>query len=130
MMDPMALFGGVRLPSIKFKVYAPDGETREYQGCLGIRVPNVGKFAELFFQHADGRIEVLSKKVVVENLETNEVCYDPRRCPSHASVGNETRIIIDNSLKKWLAKNPHWPAVLELEDNPVHSGEETDGINP
>ena len=125
-MDPMALFGGLQLPSIRFKVYAPNGETREYRGCLGIRVPNAGKIAELFFQHADGRVEVLNKKVVVENLETNEVCYDPRRCPRY--VGD--KIVITSSLRKWLAENPHWPAVLELEDNPVGNGEETDNINP
>ncbi len=118
-MDPInALFGPPLVPPAKLKVYAPNGDTKEIIGFLSLRVHQAYPgIIELFLCSENGTSEILNKKVVVKNMETGMVCYDPRTC-----------ITVSKSEKRWLAENPHWPAILELWDNPV--GEESEGLNP
>ena len=126
-MNPLEAIFGPQSPPAKLKVYAPNGDTKEVKAYLGIRGhQQYRQLTELFLQHEDGTIEVLSKKVVVKNLETGDVCYNPRTCPHHLGE----RVFITGDEKFWLEKNPHWPAILELWDNPVENGEERDGLNP
>lgn len=126
-MNPLDAIFGQQVPPAKLKVYAPNGDTKEVVAYLGIRGhQQYPQLTELFLQHEDGKIEVLSKKVVVKNLETGDVCYNPRTCPQHLGE----RVFITGSEKFWLEKNPHWPAILELWDNPVENGEQRDGLNP
>ena len=125
-MDPLeALFG--QRPPAKLKVFAPNGETKEVRAYLGIRGhTQYRQLTELFLQHENGDTEILSKKVVVQNLETGEVCYNPRVCPKH--LGD--RVFITGDETFWLQKNPHWPAILELWDNPVDGCDhDVNGIN-
>ena len=125
-MNPLeALFGS--RPPAKLKVFAPNGDTKEIVAFLGIRGhTQYNQLTELFLQHEDGTCEVLSKKVVVQNLETGEVCYNPRVCPKNLGE----RVFITGDETMWLQENPHWPAILELWDNPVDgSDHEVDGIN-
>ena len=112
-------------PPTKLKVYAPNGDTKELKGHVGIRAIAGPQAGELYVLHENGSIEVLSKKVVVQNLETGEICYNPR---IPLRVGDRwflTSVEVD-----WLRENPHWPAVLELWDNPVENGEGSEGIHP
>lgn len=110
----------------KLKVYAPNGDTKEARAYLCIREhPKYNQLTELFLQHENGKCEVLSKKVVILNVETGQVCYNPRTCPLHFGQ----RVFLTGTEKFWLKENPHWPAVLELWDNPVHEGE-SEGLNP
>ncbi len=119
-----AIFG--THPPAKFKVYAPNGDTKEIAGYIGLRDhPDYDQLTELFLQFADGTCEVLSKKVVVKNLETGRVCYDPR----HAPPTFNNKVFLSGSEKFWLKNNPSWPGVLELTDNPVQ-GDMGDGLNP
>lgn len=129
MMDPTkAIFGPQEIQPAKLKVYAPNGDTKEVVAYLNLRAHQEHcHLVELFLQYEDGTIEVLSKKVVVKNMETGEVCYNPRAAPK--MIGNH--VLISYPIGLWLHKNPHWPAILELWDNPVENGEkETDGLNP
>jgi len=117
-----ALYGGP--PPNKLKVYAPNGDTKEILGHLGVRGHQEHKqLTELFLQHADGKIEVLNKKGVVLNMETGIVCYNPRVCPTHHGEYS----FITGSEKTWLKANPHWPAILELWDHPVDNAQ--DGLH-
>lgn len=119
------LFGPREAPQ-KLKVYAPNGDTKETRAYLCIREhPDYNQLTELFLQHENGSCEVLNKKVVILNVETGQVCYNPRTCPP--SFGH--RAFLTGTEKFWLDENPHWPAVLELWDNPVNGGD-SDGLNP
>lgn len=103
-------------PPAKIKVFAFNGDTTEAVCWLGIRrAVKYPQLTELFLLHQDARVEILSKKVVVQNLETREVIYDPRKAPRFY----EGQMFITASETQWLKKNPHWPSILELEDNPV-----------
>lgn len=119
------LFGQTPPPS-RLKVYAPNGDTKELTASLFIQENgNQDQLIELLLLHEDGTREVLNKKVVVKNLETGCVCYNPRTCPPYFGrkdffTGNE---------KFWLRKNLHWPAILELWDNLVEQGD-AEGLNP
>jgi len=126
-MNPLDAIFGRNPPPAKLKVFAPNGETKECVAYLGIRVHGqYEQLTELFLQHDNGKIEVLNKQVVVLNQETGEVSYNPRTVPK--SFGNKS--FITGSERFWLEKNPHWPAILELWDNPVENGEAKDGLNP
>ncbi len=108
-----------RFVPAKLKVYAPNGDTKEVKAALCIRHhPQRSQLTELFLFHENKRIEVLSKKVVVKNLDTNEVCYHPRGAPTYY----EGQVFLTGSIKSWLKRNPHWPAILELQDNPIETG--------
>jgi len=126
-MNSLQAIFGPSIPPMKFRVYAPNGQTKEVTAYLGIRVhEQYQKLTELFLQHENGTVEVLNKKVVIKNLETGVVCYNPRTC-SH-SFGD--KVFLTGSERSWLQRNPHWPAILELWDNPVENGEERDGLHP
>ncbi len=108
-----------RFVPARLKVYAPNGDTREAKAALCIRSnPRYSQLTELFLYYEDKKVEVLNKKVVVKNLDTGEVCYDPRSAPTHF----EGRTFLTGSVMAWLKRNPHWPAILELWDNPVETG--------
>lgn len=115
-------------PPAKLKVYAPNGDTMEIVAYLGIRKHEKDHTpAELFLIHEDGTLEVLNKRVVVKNLETGTICYTPRNAPSHFG----DRVFITELESVWLHNNPSWPAILELENNPVGEEEQdVNGLNP
>ncbi|KKN68049.1 hypothetical protein LCGC14_0455030 [marine sediment metagenome] len=114
-------------PPVKLKVYAPNGDTKEVVGYVRIRGLECNlHVSELLLLHDNGTVEMLNKKVVIQNLETGQVYYSPRTAPCY--VGDWA--FITDSERRWLNENPHWPAVLELKDNPVDNGEERIGINP
>ena len=125
MINPLDPFFGN--PPAKLKVFAPNGETKEITGHRGIRGHDEhDQLTELFLRYEDGKVEVLSKKVVVQNMDSGLVCYNPRTTPK--SFNNAS--FITGSETFWLKKNPHWPAILELQDNPVEgSDHDFEGIN-
>lgn len=110
----------------KMKVFAPDGETTEYVGWVGIYQDNKEdpKLAELFFLSEEGSIKILNKKVIVQNLETGKVIYHPRYMLE--TISGKPFLTPREVL--WLRNNPEWPDVLELVDNPVDNGEDNDGL--
>lgn len=122
-MNPLETITGPQSQQTKFKIYAPNGDTKEVVAFLGIRAPeDHPELAELFLMYKDGTVEVLNKKVVVKNLETKRVCYNPRTAPE--LIGG--RVFIGIYESRWLQENPHWPAILELWDHPVDG----ESINP
>ncbi len=125
MILPTEVIFGLRPPPAKLKVYAPSGDTKVVTAYLGLRthVQN-SQLIELYLQYEDGTAEVLNKMVVVQNLETGEVCHDPRT--AHLNIAG--RVFISESEVSWLQKNPHWPAILELRDHPVDDS--GGGLNP
>lgn len=127
-MNPLdMIFGRMNNPPARLKVFAPNGDTRVFLGWIGIReCPASLQLAELFLMEdkQDAKMEVMNKKVVVQNLETGEVIYDPRRAPTVLPGG---RHLITGSEKFWLQRNPHWPGILELYDNPVKEDDENGG---
>lgn len=121
-MNPMDVLNPDTTPPApaKLKVFAPNGDTTTCIAYLGIRKHQQSdQIAELVLQTESGFTHVLSKKVVVQNLETGVVCYNPRTI--NPRFGNIVFITYDE--KKWLKENPHWPAILELQDNPVEHGQ-------
>ena len=114
-------------PPGKLKVFAPNGDTRVFRGWIGVRKsPRSLQLAELFFveDKLGAKAEVMNKKVVVQNLETGDVIYDPRRAPDTLpGLG----VLITGSEKAWLDNHPHWPAILELYGDPVEDEDEEDG---
>ncbi len=127
-MNPFDLSPFLGSPS-KVKVFAPNGDTKEAVCWLGIRThAQYPRLTELFIQHEGGEIEVLDKKVVVQNLETGEVIYDPRLV-SRTIAG---KVFMTGTESYWLQRHPHWPNILELYGNPVGeaSEEDNDGLFP
>ena len=113
-------------PPAKMKVFAPNGDVREATCWVGIRNHEQSRrLTELFLLYEDGSTEVITKKVVIQNLETEVIVYDPRRAPSHFG----DRAFITSSVIRWLEEHPEWPDILELDDNPVNE-EEGEGLNP
>lgn len=113
-------------PPAKMKVFAPNGETKELTCWTGVRIsPRSTQLTELFLLHESGFVEVLNKKVVIQNLETGEVIYNPRLMPKHFAE----RVFITASETQWLQANPHWPNILELCDNPVEKDEKNEGLH-
>jgi hypothetical protein len=103
-------------PPARMKVFAPNGETKETICWLGIRHhARYPELTELFLLFGNGDTEVLNKKVVVQNLETGKVVYDPRLASKHF----EDKTFLTGSEVNWLRRNPAWPNLLELDDNPV-----------
>lgn len=124
-MRPIDAMFGAMNPPAKMKVYAPNGDTMEVVGHLAVRGhEQTNELLELCLRHTDGKIEVLNKRVVVKNLETGEVCYNPRTCPSYIGIVK----FLTGSDVAWLRRNLHWPKVLELWDNPVAGT--ADGMHP
>jgi hypothetical protein len=114
------------LPPAKMKVFAPNGDMKEAVCWMVIRGHRIHQqVVELLLLHEDGTTEVLNKRVVVQNLETGEVVYNPRIMP--ACFGSRT--FMTDAEVRWLRQNPHWPGILELYDNPVANGEETNGLH-
>lgn len=112
-------------PPAEMKVFAPNGETNRAVCWLGIRRSTEGpKTIQLFLLHEDMSIKVLNKKVIVQNLETGNIVYNPRCMPEFFG---EQRFLTPREVF-WLRDNPHWPNVLELYDNPVDNGEGNDGL--
>ncbi len=125
-MNPLDVIFERESPPAKLKIYAPNGDTKETVAYLGIQAHQKhSQLAELVLQHEDGTVEVLNKKVVVKNLETGQVCYNPRTAPLYFS----NQVFISGAEAHWLQTNPHWPAILELWDNPM-DGEVVEGLNP
>lgn len=114
-------------PPAKIRVFAFNGDTTESVCWLGIRRSiRHPQLTELFLLHQDARVEVLSKRVVAQNLETGEVIYNPREAPRFY----QGQVFITASDAQWLEKNPHWPGILELDDNPVgETKEDEDGLH-
>jgi hypothetical protein len=105
-----------RIPPAKLKLFAPNGDTREVFGFVGVRTsPKSSQLMELFLQEDDGKVTVLSKKVVVVNQETGIVAYNPRQAPNCMGP----IVFFGYSEREWLKQNPHWPGILELYDNPT-----------
>lgn len=132
-MDPFdssSSFGPLSspLPSpAKVKVFAPNGETKEAVCWIGIRShAQHPDLTELFLQYENGATEVLNKKVVVQNLETGEVIYNPRLVPRIVAH----RVYITGSEANWLQRHPHWPGILELYDNPADKETDDEGLSP
>jgi len=114
-------------PPARIKVFAPNGDTKTFVGWVGVRETGGPKGAlELFYTEdtPEATVTVLNKKVVVQNLDTMEVLYSPRGMPPVLPNGVPFFPKCD---LKWLQKNPHWPGILELEDEPV--GEDSEGLN-
>lgn len=127
-MNPLgAVPAPLQNPPGKLKVFAPNGDTKVFQGWIGVRrSPRSPQLAELFRveDKLGAEAEVMNKKVVIQNLETGEVIYDPRRAPAVIpGLGH----LITGSEKLWLEDHPHWPAILELYGQPVDNDEEDGG---
>jgi hypothetical protein len=116
---------------VALKVFAPNGDTKEVTGTVDIGAAKASpNLIDLVLELSDGTREVLNKKVVVQNVETGEVVWDPRRIPDKVWVGPNLRTLLTKKDLAWLDRHPHWPNVLELEDNPVDNGEGADGLQP
>jgi hypothetical protein len=112
-------------PPAKMKVFAPNGDTKKVTCWVGIRNHlKHSQLTELFLLFGDGTTEVLNKKVVVQNLETEMVVYDPRRAPSYFGQ----RVFMTGPVTRWLEDHPDWPRILELDNNPVDNEEESEGL--
>lgn len=111
-------------PPYRIKIFAPNGETRELLGWLGLRTsPSKPTTMELFLIHGGDcpvGIEVINKKVVVVNQELGQVIYDPRQVPRRIY---NLEFLTEKEVE-WLGRNPQWPDILELKANPVENGEE------
>jgi hypothetical protein len=112
------------IPPVSLKVYAPNGDTREVRGWIGIRVNSRNtKKLELVLVLPDESTEVLNKKVVIVDTATDNVLYTPRLAPTEMNGGE----FMPRGIVRWLQENPQWPAILELEDQPVE-GDGNDGL--
>ena len=114
---------GLDNPPARLKIFAPNGEVEEFVGWIAIKQQGTSSVLDLCLLREDGQIEKLNKKVVVYNTEAGEILYSPRQAPTN--LGGRISFLT-KAEKKWLRENPSWPAVLELEDEPV--GEDGDGI--
>lgn len=114
-----------RIPPAKMKIFAPNGDTVEFTGWIGLRDhPQLRRTTQLFYRLEGGEIKPLTLKVVVLNQDTGLVVYDPRRAPRMWG----TLPFIPQSIRTWLKKNPEWPDILELYDNLTEEEESNDGI--
>jgi len=111
-------------PPAKLRVFAPDGTTQETEGWLLLEALREGKTSTaLHLVHLDGDTEVLNRKVVIVNTETGLTVYNPRR----VAIASD-RPFFTPQETAWLQRNPQWPGILELEDQPVENGEDNEGI--
>lgn len=111
-------------PPAKLKVFAPDGTTKEANGWLLLNQEELPPHLQLV--HLDGRLEVLNRKVVILNVETGLIIYSPRKVITGLPGLPQ---FFTSREQAWLKRNPQWPGILELEDQPVENGEDNDGIN-
>lgn len=111
-------------PPLPFRLYAPNGDTMEAKGWLGLKNESDKKEIELVLVKPDNSFVVLNKKVIVVNKITEAVVYNPRL----AMTTINGREFIPRRVLRWLQENPQWPAILELEDNPVE-GDTNDGLS-
>ncbi len=106
-------------PPARIKIFAPNGATLTFVGWLGVKeAPGISPPIQVFYREDVPNVKdkPLNRKVVVQNLETGEVIYDPRQ--------PYTRRMMTKGDLKWLERNPHWPAILELYDMPVEDDAE------
>lgn len=112
-------------PPARFKVFAPAGDTVEFDGWVLLKMSTKDPgHQELTLLLANGKLKVINRKVVIFNVTTGEVAYDPRRVPGQGTIPFFTE-----RERTWLKRNPQWPEVLELYDRPVENGEDNDGID-
>ncbi len=103
-------------PPVLLKVYAPNGKTIELEGWVGFGCPpGMPPASRLFVLYTNNKAKVLNPLVVIVNTENGMVVYDPR-----------SLTILRQREVSWLQKHPHWPAILELHDNPA--GDDNEGI--
>lgn len=116
--------GGEGMPPAKLKVFAPNGTIQELEGWLLLEyLPGSEAAANLHLVNLDGDSEVLNRRVVIVNMETGIMVYNPRK------VGlTPGRSFFTTQEQAWLKRNPQWPGILELEDQPVENGEDNEGI--
>jgi len=108
-------------PELKtLRVFAPNGETTTVKGCAGVLSREGSAAIEVFIKTGgrDPRILRINRKAVIQDLKTGEVLYNPRVLLGSYIVRGLTKADV-----RWLRDNPHWPALLELDDDPVESGE-------
>jgi len=106
------------------KLYAPNGDVRECIGSIGF-IPSLNRnpCMDLLLVGENGNVlRRLNRHVVVVDQKDGSVLYDPRL--SHL-LGFP---VLDQEDMTWLRKNPDWPKILELHDNPVLPLEDRDGL--
>lgn len=122
--DIVAMFGERGIPPAKLKIFAPDGNIVEAPGWLGTRSSELDPgHQELHLISPDGTSELLNRKVVILNVELGVVVYSPRLMNPILGLPQLTK-----REQVWLERNPQWPGILELDDQPVENGEDNEGI--
>lgn len=110
--------GGPQRGPRLLKVFSPSGDTMQFTGWVGIGFTTMHsngqdrKECRVLMLHEDGKEEILNSRCVVWCEKDREMAYSPRNLPELP----EKFAIMDGKLSSWLDKNPHWPALLELED--------------
>ncbi len=108
-------------PPAKLKVFAPNGSIQEETGWVRVRQTTPMGPGELSILCEDGSGLLLNRKVVILNVETGIIAYQPNLMGFTPSFWTSREVA-------WLKVNPSWPGILELEDHPVENGEDNDGI--
>jgi len=104
-------------PPTLLRIYSPGGDTMDMFGWVGFRNhPKRKRILQLICSGADGVVMGLSPLVTIINKATGMVVYDPRETPSSLEGFIE---VLRPVHVRWLAENKHWPAILELYDNPT-----------
>lgn len=111
-------------PPYPLKTFSPNGQTQEFEGYAGfIPSDNYPDRLEVFIFVAKTRkMVVLNPKVVILNLTTDNVIYDPRFAPRNL----RGRTLLSEGLIRWLDDNPQWPAILEVYPHYVGEGKKNE----
>lgn len=100
----------------RFKIYAPDGSCRVAVGWLHMGyAPPPREECYILFTGLGDRQQTVNKLAVVVNAESGEIAYNPRRVPDPPPWCEAA--VLTAAERKWLAENPQWPKILELDLN-------------
>jgi len=115
-MGPVGMF--------RAKIYTPGGYTKEYLCGAAIADGGGREGLGLYLVFPSGESMRINKKSVIVDTDRKVVVYSPRRLGRFNEYIGESQFFTKKD-KDWLRKNPHWPNLLELEEN--YYGSEDEG---
>jgi hypothetical protein len=101
---------------VRFKVYAPDGETSHLVGWLHLHYeepPN--ERCRMALTKIGGDTVILNGLCVVRDEEADVIAYNPKNPPTLPEFADQKLSLLTEKQQEWWKRNPGWPKMLELD---------------